>query len=278
MKIAIIGFSKSSYDDAPWDDPSWEKWGMPWDGRGWQRYTRLFEMHSPILWDLKLASCLIEMWDGEKFHRKCHRPDDYYPDGGKTGRLVDAINSPDHKVYFQEGVEDVAGHNNTGMLKYPFERVIDCIGADYFQSSVAYALALAITEIVEADDNSTGLMKENEIALYGIDASEDTEWGYQRACLEYLIGIARGYGIKVFIPESSALCKFQDQTIKYGAVNVDHTKRYGIIRQPQTFQRWTPGEMYSLDQLAEMDLPEDFAKKVQDANLLKISGEFDRIG
>ena len=260
MKIAIIGFSQSSYDDAPWDDPSWEKWGMPWDGKGWQRYTRLFEMHSPILWDLKLASCLIEMWDGEKFHRKCHRPDDYYPDGGKTGRLVDAINSPDHKVYFQEGVDDKVD-DCKGMLRYPFERVVDCIGADYFQSSVAYALALAITEIQQKRKDEG--YADDEIALYGIDVSPDEEWAYQRACIEYLVGIARGYGIKVFIPESSALCKFQDQTIKYGAVNVDYTKRYGIIREPQTFHRWTLGENYDLDQLAEMDLPEDFATQVK---------------
>ena len=262
MKIAIIGFSKSSYDDAPWDDPAWEKWGMPWDGKGWERYTRLFEMHSPILWDLKLASCFIEMWDGEKFHRKCHRPDDYYPGEGKPGRLTDAINSPDHKVYFQEGIEDGADHNNVGMLRYPFERVVDCIGADYFQSSVAYALALAITEMVE-DKERNPHTASHELALYGIDVSPDEEWAYQRACIEYLIGIARGYGIKVFVPESSALCKFQDQTIKYGAVNVDHTKRYGIIRQPQTFQRWTLGENYDIDQLAEMALPKDFAEQVK---------------
>lgn len=264
MKIAIIGFSKSSYDDAPWDDPSWEKWGMPWDGKGWERYTRLFEMHSPVLWDLKLASCFIEMWDGEKFHRKCHRPVDYYPIGDRQGRLKDAIASPDVKIYLQDtikGTIDDPGNNNVGMFKYPFKRVVDCIGADYFQSSVAYALALAITEIQQKRTDEG--YAEDEIALYGIDASEDTEWGYQRACMEYLVGVARGYGIKVFIPESSALCKFQDQTIKYGAVNVDYTKRYGIIREPQTFHRWTLGENYDLDQLAEMDLPEDFATQVK---------------
>ena len=34
MKVAVVGFSPSSYDAAPWDDPTWEKWGMPWDNRG----------------------------------------------------------------------------------------------------------------------------------------------------------------------------------------------------------------------------------------------------
>ena len=26
-KVAIVGFSKTSYDDVPWDNPGWEKWG-----------------------------------------------------------------------------------------------------------------------------------------------------------------------------------------------------------------------------------------------------------
>ena len=104
MKIAIIGFSESSYDDAPWEDNKWEKWGMPWDGKGWERYDRLFEMHSPVLWDSKMAEPFIEFWDGEKFHRKSHRPDDYYPIGGEKGRLLEAVNSSKHKVYAQKGI------------------------------------------------------------------------------------------------------------------------------------------------------------------------------
>ncbi|MBC8552690.1 MAG: hypothetical protein H8D23_23930 [Candidatus Brocadiales bacterium] len=253
MKIAIIGFSATSYDQAPWHDPTWEKWGMPWDAKGWRRYDRLFEMHSPILWDVQLADPLIEFWDGEKFHRKLHRPLNYYVgEGDEPSILVAAANDPKVKLYVQTGIPEDRVKDNKGLIEYPFERVIDKIGADYFQSSVAYALALAI-----AGEHTS------EIGLWGIDVHGDEEWSYQRACIEYLVGIARGMGINVFIPESSALCKFQDQMIKFGAIEVDYTERYGIIKQPQTFRRWTLGDKYTLCQLRKLDLPEDLKRDVE---------------
>ncbi len=44
MKVAIIGLAQSTHDDAPWDDPEWEKWGLPWD-HNWAMLDRFFEMH-----------------------------------------------------------------------------------------------------------------------------------------------------------------------------------------------------------------------------------------
>jgi hypothetical protein len=257
MKVAIIGFSKSSYDDAPWDDDTWEKWGMPWDARGWERYTRLFEMHSPVLWDSQMAEPFIEFWDGEKYHRKSHRPQNYYPDHEQNGILLDAAMSKGHKVYAQNGVPEGGANVETSLIEYPYKRVMECIGEDYFQSSIAYAFALAITEIVKNDWNIV-----SEIALYGVDVSPDGEWVYQRANIEYLIGLARGLGIKVTIPETSALCKFQDQVIRYGAMDVMYTLRYGIIKEPQTFVRHSLGEKYSIEQLRKMDLPKQLKEDV----------------
>ena len=263
LKVAVIGFSASSYDDAPWDDPTWEKWGMPWDGSGWERYTRLFEMHDPILWDLKTAEHFIEFWDGEKFHRQSHRPDNYY-----EKCLVGAANSENHRLYVQQGTLEKHAENNVGLITYPFDRVIPVCG-EYFQSSIAYVLALAITEMVTHEDVKRGniTLADCEIGLYGIDVSPDEEWAYQRACIEYLTGLAIGHGIKVTIPESSSLLKFHDQFIKYGACNVEHTGRYGNIVQPQLFQRWTKNEKYTLKQLSEMDLPDEVMKKVKRAML-----------
>ena len=42
-KVAIVGFSKTSYDDVPWDNSRFEKWGLAWDLNGWRRYDRLFD-------------------------------------------------------------------------------------------------------------------------------------------------------------------------------------------------------------------------------------------
>ena len=44
-----------------------------------------------------------------------------------------------------------------------------------------------------------------EIHLYGIDMTHETEWGYQRPNTEFFLGVAVGKGIKIHIPEESAL-------------------------------------------------------------------------
>lgn len=78
---------------------------------------------------------------------------------------------------------------------YPFDAVAADVG-DYWCSSIAYMLALAIHEGAE------------EIGVYGVDMRGDDEYGYQKPNCEYLIGLARGRGIKVHIPDVSPLCKF----------------------------------------------------------------------
>lgn len=89
---------------------------------------------------------------------------------------------------------------------YPLAEVSKTTG-DYFSSSVAYMAAQAIHEGAE------------EIGLYGIAMEGHDEYGYQRPNMEYLVGLARGRGIKVHIPEQSPLCKYGRQ---YG-----YTKGYG---------------------------------------------------
>lgn len=91
---------------------------------------------------------------------------------------------------------------------FPFDEVAQDVG-DYWNSSLAYALSLAIHE------------KAEEIGLYGIDMKGDDEYGYQKPNMEYLIGLARGRGIKVHIPEQSPLCKYVNP------INLDYAGRYG---------------------------------------------------
>lgn len=77
---------------------------------------------------------------------------------------------------------------------YPIEIIAERFGS-YFTSSVAYMLALA----VEYDGDWIG--------LYGVDMEIPGKYLHQRACCEYLIGMARGTGIEVEIPEESPLLR-----------------------------------------------------------------------
>ena len=80
-------------------------------------------------------------------------------------------------------------------VPYPLNRVVECIGRDYLTSTPAYALALAITEGVD------------EIKLYGVHDATEREYIEQRPCLEWLLGLAEGRGIKLVLPALSPLLR-----------------------------------------------------------------------
>ncbi|MCK5013214.1 MAG: hypothetical protein KAS66_05300 [Candidatus Omnitrophica bacterium] len=65
---------------------------------------------------------------------------------------------------------------------------------DYIESSIGYMLAYAIEQEVD------------KIGIYGVGAPFDDHYVYQRANLEYLIGIAVGSGLSVTIEGESDLC------------------------------------------------------------------------
>lgn len=149
-----------SCKDAPWYDDQWEKWGLPWHPEYWARCDRLFDIHE--------TTNKLQADKQKKFV--------------KNAKDIGAI------IYMVENFE--------GAEKYPLDKV----GFDYFSSSMAYMLALAIYEGHE------------KIGLWGIDMT-DLEYEYQRPNMEYLIGYARGKGIEVYIHETSPLCK---NDINYG--------------------------------------------------------------
>lgn len=181
MKIAIVGLSPSTHDLAPWHDPEWEIWGLPWDEGYWVHMHRHFEMH-----DLRLL---------ESEH--CKRPQ-WYMD-----RLKEC------NAYMQEAYFD-------GVKRYPFEEVAKTTG-EYWNSSIAYALAMAIHE------------KPEEIAIFGVDMKGDDEYGYQKPNIEYLIGLARGMGVKVSIPDASPLCKFSPVGVRFYDHVPTYKDRYGWL-------------------------------------------------
>jgi len=77
---------------------------------------------------------------------------------------------------------------------YPRQAVIDEFGP-YFTSSIAWLLGLAI------------MNKPDVIGIWGVNCSGSNEYAEQRACIEYLIGIARGKGITIQIHQDSMLLK-----------------------------------------------------------------------
>lgn len=93
-------------------------------------------------------------------------------------------------------LEEVQSEVPTG-VRYPYEEVIATIGSNYFATnSFGYMVALAIHEGFQ------------EVKLYGADfGPRDAGDDYARPCIEFLLGLAQGRGIKVWVPEGSALLK-----------------------------------------------------------------------
>lgn len=102
-------------------------------------------------------------------------------------------------IYMQEINPD-----KPSSVVYPLEEVIHNLFVNlrrgekvirYFTSTFSYMLALAILE------------NPDRIEIYGFDMAWGTEYQYQKAGAEFMIGVAAGRGIEVYIPEECNLLK-----------------------------------------------------------------------
>lgn len=80
-------------------------------------------------------------------------------------------------------------------VRYPRQEIVQKFGIDYFTSSIAYMIALAMYENFD------------EIHLYGVDMPSETEYYHERPCVEFWLGCAHRQGIKIVIPECCPLLK-----------------------------------------------------------------------
>ena len=99
-------------------------------------------------------------------------------------------------VYLNEKRKDVPQS-----VQFPFERmaekfqIFDDREEALMTNSISWMIALAIDEGFE------------EIHVYGVNMSHHTEYGTQKPSCEYFLGLAKGMGIKIYVPTESDLCK-----------------------------------------------------------------------
>lgn len=182
-KIAILGFG-GTVKDCPWQDESWELWGMNGFWRAAEpdfgikapeeRYTLWFDLHTL----------------------------EYTRAYGKEAGFGDAQErwlEREHPfpIFMLDEYQQFPS-----VQRFPVEDVIATLGRDYFTSTVAYAITYALC-----------LPDVAEIGLWGIDLVHDTEYGDQRPCAEYWIARGEAMGIRFTIHERSALMK---QRYRYG--------------------------------------------------------------
>lgn len=169
-KVAIVG-TAMTHMDAPYSDPSWELWGLNDHWNNMPRATRWFEAN----------------YDAASVAKVSHKPE--------ITRL-DWLKKCPIPVYMEEHYPDVPMS-----VRYPFDEINDWIseidpnGRNYFTNSVSFMIALAIYEGFDV------------IHLYGVDMAVGSEYEKQRPSCEFWLGLAKGRGIKLFIPDQSDLLK-----------------------------------------------------------------------
>lgn len=174
-KVAIVGCSDSKHL-APFDDTSFEIWGVNNLFPQLPRANRWFEIHH-------LSK------EGDKFLRRGsldfrgQKVSDYIRELGAWTKEKNC------RVYMQKIWEEIPTST-----PYPLKEITSMFG-NYFTNTVSYEIALAIAEGFE------------EIHVYGVDMAVDTEYHHQRPSCEYFLGLALGKGIKVHIPAEADLLK-----------------------------------------------------------------------
>jgi len=167
-KVAILGFAPT-YEDAPFDDESFEIWTCNSLFRRVPRVDRQFDFHP------------FDTFDDER--RK------------GTKKYVEEMAELDCPVYLQKQHPQVPNS-----VAYPLQEVVKevtvgCLNKPYFTNSISMMIALAIVEGYDA------------IHVYGVDMAQDTEYADQRPSCEYFLGMAAGRGIDIHVPKSSNLLK-----------------------------------------------------------------------
>lgn len=202
-KIALVGSSPRSRELAPYDDPSWEIWGINFGPDYMKRCDRLFDMH-----DLKK-----------------------FPNPGL------AEWSKQMQVYTRQEWDGI------DCKVYPITEVIKHFGNAYFTNSTSYLIALAIYEIERDFGDSFKHYDETpEIGIFGTDMLIHEEYREQRPSCEYWLGIAQGKGIKLVMPENCELLKtnvlygynlMSDDAAKMRQARIDEVDQQIVFHQKE---------------------------------------------
>ena len=177
-KVEICGLASSEKRKPHPSDC--ESWGLPWSPLA-HRYSRWFEMHDRSLWE--------------------RRGPEY----------VETLQNAEVPIYMQKREPDIPRS-----VEFPLQEAI-ALGGDYFNSSIAYMLALAAIEGADVD-------------LWGIVNSLQEEFAYERPCNEWWLGVIKGRGGNIWVSPDSYLLQFMPH-IMFLDERQKYITRYGWLAE-----------------------------------------------
>jgi hypothetical protein len=210
--VAVIGFTQHGYE-APWKDPDWDFMGL-------NDLHQVFERYMPGCFKTDQVQWF-------QLHHK--QADDQYP----------GARDPTHTAWLKQQTCPIwmwaPDPEIPASLAYPIREVLNLrhpvtggvlCPERYFNNSISWMIALAI------------YMGYERIGIYGVDMAMDgihgeSEYGWQRPSVEFWIGVARGLGITVTMPEVSEVLKCG---YLYGYDNASHL-RAKLLKRHEDLQQ-----------------------------------------
>ena len=183
MKIAILGSAPSSLALAPFSDPSFKIWACsPGTYATLARCDAFFELHR------------IEFGEVGKPHTQVPW---FSPEYVQWMAMRDPQRCP---VWMYDAVPEIPASR-----RLPVEDLLAKYGTYFFTSSIAWMLACAIEDIIDA--RKQGQNEPDQIALFGVDMAASEEYGYQRAGCQHFLLLASDLGINIYVPPESDLLR-----------------------------------------------------------------------
>jgi hypothetical protein len=199
-KVAIVGFAPSSMFDVKYlfDQDDVEIWGL----------NQLY-----IAWRPNQEDFMKKVTRWFQIHHKHDYEAAVGRDHSHHGWLGDRLSEFGVMCYMQHLVPEIPmsvpfleGKDGAPCIK---DMITSRYGT-YFTNSISWMLVVAILETALAREH--GGVGFEHIHIYGVDMAQGgfgmgNEYSYQRPSVEYFVGIARGMGIKVYVPEKCDLLK-----------------------------------------------------------------------
>jgi hypothetical protein len=201
-KAIILGFAPTTRHLAPFDDPSYDLWTLNEEYIfDWVKRTPDYHFQIHPRWDFTRTNNMNDpnhpLWLANK-DGACMRCDGKGMLGEtKCPHCQDGLYTPppyrkNLPIFMQQHWDDIPNS-----IAFPLKEATDLLPVDYpyFTSSVALILIL------------TYLMGYKRVELYGFDMGTTTEYHYQRANGEYIMGFLQGKGMEIYVPPESSLLK-----------------------------------------------------------------------
>lgn len=165
---------------APFQDKSWELWGMPWVH--YPRIDVVHEVHTQACWDAAARDPMTE-------------PGALNPDGGPFNPEARRFVSTPCRAHL-----------------FPAERTelldVERIKRDFplapLENTICYQMAMAMQQGADI------------IGLWGVHMNAAKEYIHERAAVHYWIGFAEGRGVEIFLQPGAPLMASCWEAGRYG--------------------------------------------------------------